>query len=222
MFERSALCAWRQGVGRFAEIRYCVCEGEKQSGETMRLHIVAFTVVLTARSLSAQAPPVPAEYQDLYDTLARQIAGFDAAANAGWNGSSYPYLDAPQLEAASSDQYTTLLGTNSYTYSVIPQLEELQAPGANAVTVHLDFLIFYQPFYAYMGNPAQYQPFVNFCQQFAQNIRARGMRLAVEASLGMPLVGDQVFQFQSYLDTLSWSEYIGRTRGQRLGCGAAD
>jgi hypothetical protein len=50
-----------------------------------------------------------------------------AAINAGWNGSSYPYLDAPQLQAANSDQYTSRLAPYYY-YSVVAteQLEELQ------------------------------------------------------------------------------------------------
>jgi hypothetical protein len=73
----------------------------------MRFHIFALTI-LAARSLSAQTPPVPAEYQDLYNTLSAQIAGFNTAVNAGWNGNSYPYLNAPQLQGASSDVYTSL------------------------------------------------------------------------------------------------------------------
>jgi hypothetical protein len=174
----------------------------------MRLQILTFTLILTAGSLSAQAPPVPAEYQDIYSTLTTQIAGFDAAVNAGWNGSTYPYLDAPQLSAADSNQYTTILGSTFYTYAVLPELEELQALGANAVTVHIDFPTFYQPFYTYEGNPSQYQQFVSFYQQLAQDVRARGMKLVVEASVSMPLVGNQISVFQPYMKSLSWSEYM--------------
>jgi len=174
----------------------------------MRLFIIAFTLILTTHSLSAQAPAVPALYQDLYNTLTTQIAGFDAAVKAGWNGSSYPYLNAPQLAAAGSDQYTKLLGQNFYTYAVIPQLDELKALGANAVTSHIDFPTFYQPFYTYIGHPEQYQQFVSFYQQLAQDVRARGMKLVLEASLGMALAGNQFSVFQPYLQSLSWSEYV--------------
>jgi hypothetical protein len=180
----------------------------KEKSIKMRLNTLTFTLILTAGSLSAQAPPVPALYQDVYNTLTTQIAGFNAVVNAGWNGSSYPYLDAPQLGAAASDQYTTLLGTTFYPYVVIPELDELQALGAKGVTVHIDFPTFYQPFYTYIGEPAQYQQFVSFYQQLAQEIRARGMKLVVEASAGLPLVGNQVSVFQPYMKSLSWSEYM--------------
>jgi hypothetical protein len=173
----------------------------------MRLSIFALAMFATG-SLFAQAPPVPSEYQALYNNLSTQITGFDAAVNAGWNGSSYPYLDAPQLLPASSDGYTNLLQPG-YTLAVYAQLEELQALGASAVTVHMNFPIFYQPFYTYIGNPAQYHQFVSFYQQLAQNIHARGLKLVVEASLYVPLAGEtNTSLFQSYLSTLSWSEYM--------------
>jgi len=118
----------------------------------MRLNTFIFTVILAAGSLSAQTPPVPAVYQDLYNSLNTQITAFDATVKAGWNGSSYPYLDAPQLLAANSDSYTQLLGTNYYQYAVSVQLSELQALGAKAITIHINFPIFYQPFHTYAGN----------------------------------------------------------------------
>ena len=174
----------------------------------MRLQICASVVFLTAGSLAAQTPPVPALYQDVYSTLTTQIAAFDATVNSGWNGSKYPYLDAPQLSTANSDQYTSLLGASYYTRTVTTQLQEMQALGANAVTIHLNFPIFYQPFYTYSGNPAQYQQFVSFYQQLFQDIRARGMKIVVEASLGLPLTGNQASVFQAYAKTLSWTDYV--------------
>jgi hypothetical protein len=170
--------------------------------------ILTFAVILSAGSLSGQAPPVPAEYQDLYNSLTTQIAGFETAVDAGWNGSSYPYLNAPQLETANSGQYTQLLGTNYYASQVIVQLDELQALGANAVTIHINFPIFSQPFYTYAGNPAQYQQFISFYQQVAQDVRARGMKLVVEASLGSTGPGSNMGQFLAYAQTLSWTEYV--------------
>jgi hypothetical protein len=166
--------------------------------------------MLTTGCLGAQTTPapVPSAYQDIYNNLTAQISAFDAAVSSGGSGSSYPYLNAPQLVAANSNQYTTLLGPNYYSYAVAEQLTELQALGANAVTIHINFPIFYQPFHAYMGNPSQYQEFVSFYQKVAQDVRSRGMKLVVEASLGMPLVGNQVDQLQGYLQTLSFPEYV--------------
>jgi chitodextrinase len=186
----------------------------RMSGEGMRLHIFALTV-LAARSLSAQAPPVPAQYQDLYNTLNTQIAGFDTAVNAGWNGKPYPYLNAPQLQVASSDEYTLLLQPG-YAEAVSTELEELQALGAKAVTVQILFPILYQPFYDYIGDPAQYQQFLTLYQQLAQKIHSRGMKLVVEASLFVPLVGTDISQFQTYLTTLSWTEYMNARAANAL------
>ena len=174
----------------------------------MRSHILTFAIALTGVSLWAQAPPVPAAYQDLYNSLSTQIASFNSVVNAGWDGSSYPYLDAPQLISANSNQASRLLGANYNTWTVTPELSELQALGANAVTIHINFPAFYQPYYAYEGHPEQYQEYVTFYQQLAQEIRGRGMKLVVEASLGMPLVGNQVASLAPYLSTLSWSEYM--------------
>ena len=182
----------------------------------MRFNSLALTLLLATGSLSAQAPPVPSEFQDLYNTLTTQITAFKKAVNAGWDGSSYAYLNAPQLETADSSQYTALLGSTFYTYGVLPQLDELKALGANAVTVHIDFPIFYVPFYTYAGNPAQYQQFVSFYQQLAQDIRARGMKVVVEATIPKPQTGSNTAQFQSYAQTLSWSEYMSGRAAQAL------
>jgi hypothetical protein len=34
------------------------------------------------------------------------------------------------------------------------------------------------------------------------------MKLVIEASLGMPLIGTNIGEYQAYLDTLTWSEYV--------------
>jgi hypothetical protein len=172
----------------------------------MRFRIFALTLLATG-SLFAQAPPIPTEYQPLYSYLNTQITSFNSAVNAGWNGSTYPYLDAPQLQNASSSAYTQLLGPQ-YASEVLTQLNELQALGANAVTVQIMFPILYQPFYTYIGEPAQYQQFVSYYQGLVAQIRSQGMKVVVEASLYGPLLTPSTSQFQSYLSTLSWSEYM--------------
>jgi chitodextrinase len=172
------------------------------------IFIAILIVPLGGRSLSAQAPQVPAVYQDLFTSLSTQLQTFDTTLDAGWNGSSYPYLDAPQLDTANSGQYTKLLGANYYAGQVTVQLDELKALGANAVTIHINFPILASLFYQYIGNPSQYQQFVSFYQQVAQDVRARGMKLVVEATLGVAGDGSNMAEYQAYLKTLSWPEYV--------------
>ncbi len=162
--------------------------------------------LLGAAAASAQSIPVPSEYQDLYSTLATQISGFDTTVKAGWNGSHYPVLYGPQLQSASSDQYTDLLASYYYSNSVTPELDEEQALGAKAVTVHICFPILYQPFYT--ANPSQYQQFVNFYQQLATDIHARGMKMIVENVTMSSFPGNMASSFTSYYESLTWTQYM--------------
>jgi chitodextrinase len=163
-----------------------------------------FLSLVSALGLSAQT--VPSAYQEMYLTLTTQIASFESTVEAGWNQSSYPTLFTPQLQAASSDQYTQLLTTYYMTSIVQPQLQELRALGATGVTVHIDFPILYQPFYA--SDPSEYQEFVSFYQQLAQSIHSQGLKLVVESNVGQVLPGDYANAFQPYLESLSWTEYM--------------
>ena len=125
--------------------------------DPQQVQVIATSVADPSESAAATvfltSIAVPSEYQDLYHALNTQISGFNAAINAGWNGSSYPYLDAPQLLRATSNQYTRLLGKGYYEQDVTEQLNELQALGANAVTVHMNFPILYEPSTRLPGPP---------------------------------------------------------------------
>jgi chitodextrinase len=161
-----------------------------------------------ACSLSLGAQTVPAPYQATYSAMVNQIAGFDTAAKAGWNGTPSPFLGAPQANSASSDNDTALLNAGYYTRNVTPELNSLQALGATAITVHINFPILYQPYYASTSNQALYQQFVNFYKQLAQDVHARGMKLLVECTTAFEVPGTQFSQFQSYYKTLTWTEYM--------------
>lgn len=155
---------------------------------------------------------MPPEYQDLYSTLQTQIAGFNSAVSGGyngdpgWNGTSYPVLYSAALPSADSSQFTNLLNTSYYSATVTPQLQGLQALGAKAVTVHISFPILYQPYYS--TNPSEYQSFVSFYQQLAQDVHNRGMKLIVETVTMEDLAGTQGGMFGSYYASLSWNDYM--------------
>jgi hypothetical protein len=157
--------------------------------------------------LAAQSD-VPAQYQAIYSTMTTQISAFQTVLNQSWNGAAYPVAWAPHLSAAESDNYLTLLGTNYFNNAVSTELQEIEATGAKAVTVHISFPILYQPFYTYAGASANYQQFVSFYQQVANAVHAAGMKLVVEATVAEGLDGTEGADFGPYYQTLSWTEYM--------------
>jgi hypothetical protein len=168
-------------------------------------------LLFAALGLPAQTIAVPATYQDLYTALTAQISAFDSAVRANWDGTSSPVLYAPQLETASAAQYTALLAPTYYSNAVLPELEELQALGAQGVAVHISFPILDPLFYS--SNPAQYQQFVAFYQQLAQDIHARGMKMIVESVVENVFPGDNAVAFAPYYVGLTWNGYMaGRAR----------
>jgi hypothetical protein len=149
---------------------------------------------------------VPAQYQSIYSLVNTQISAFDSTLLQGWDGTKYPNMSAPQLETASSDLFMSLLGQYQYSTQIEPQLSDIQAAGANAVTIHIDFPILYQPFYS--SNPSQYQQFVTFYQQLMQDVHSRGMKVIVETDVATVFPGANTSSFAAYYQSLSWTQYM--------------
>jgi hypothetical protein len=170
---------------------------------------IAAMCVLVALPLAGEIPPgVPSQYQAIYSNMTSQIAAFQTTINQDWNGTPYAVAWAPHLSTAESDQYETLLGANYFNDTVLTELLELQATGARAVTVHIDFPILYQPFYTYTNNPSQYEQFVSFYQEVVNTVHANGMKLVVEATVSEALYGTEGSSFAPYYQTLNWTEYM--------------
>lgn len=173
---------------------------------TKTLWIAFGFMVATGEAGLAQTAPVPPQYQGLYNSLSAQISAFDSAVRSNWDGSRSGVIYAPQLETANSGVFTGILVPFYYQTSVLPQLDELQALGAQGIKVQVDFPILYQPFYS--ANPALYQVFAAFYQQVAKDVRARGMKLTVESMAENQFPGDNAGAFTAYYTSLSWSQYM--------------
>jgi chitodextrinase len=78
--------------------------------------------------------------------------------------------------------------------------------GAQGVNVHISFPILYQPFYS--SNPSEYQQFVDFYQQLAQDVHGRGMKLIVSNVVENESPGDDVSAFYTYYTSLTWAQYM--------------
>ncbi len=166
-----------------------------------------FTFVVLSRLVaSAQtAPPVPAAYQSLYSELQGDISSFSQTISSSWNGTAYPTAFASQALTANSDVGSTLVGPNYYSGAVSPELQELQALGVTAVTVHINFPILYEPYY---GNQQTFQSYVSFYQQVAQQIHAMGMKMIVETTVASAAAGSNGAVYQPYYNGLSWNDYM--------------
>lgn len=138
--------------------------------------------------------------------LNSQISDFESTVRSDWDGSTYPTIYAPQLGAATSDLFTTLLNPYYLSNVVIPQIQELQALGATGATIHINFPLFSSKFHAYSGT--DFQAYVNFYQQVFSELRARGMKIAIEACVGIPAAYNNAAVYKSYLQTLSWDDYV--------------
>ncbi len=170
-------------------------------------------VLLFQFALAAQtSPPIPASYQSLYTELQGDVTAFSQSM-AGNSGVKYPTMFAGQVMTASSDIGSNLLQTGYYAGTVAPELQELQALGVTAVTVHINFPVLYQP---YFSDPQIFQNYVAFYQQLAQQIHASGMKMIVETSVASPENGANIASFLSYYQSLSWSGYMAGRAQQAL------
>src|SRR5437016_537964 len=104
---------------------------------------------------SARAQTVPAPYQDLYTELSADLKDFNNAVNGVWKGDKYPVLYTGQLTNANSNNGTQMLGSTFMT-AVNNQLLLLKAVGDKAVAVEVSFPMLYEPFFTFIGQPAQY------------------------------------------------------------------
>lgn len=172
----------------------------------MQMALHRILLLATAGCLVSSGQTIPTQYQEVYTTLNTQISSFSSTVNSLWNGSRSGVVYAPQLESASSAQYTGLLATGYYSGVVIPELNELQALGATGVKVQVSFPILYAPFYG--TDTSLYDQMAAFYEQLAKDIKARGLQLIVESTVENQFPGDNAAGFTAYYQTLSWTQYM--------------
>ncbi len=141
---------------------------------------------------------MPPEYQNLANALHSNISNFTTSIQATWNGVRSPVLYSAQLRTASSNEGSALIDP-AHQPRVDAELAALQALGVNAVTVHIDFPLFYEPYY---GGSSDLQLYEQFYMELASEVRARGLKLIVETQL-MKFSAPQL----NYAKSLSWTEY---------------
>ena len=173
------------------------------NGPFLRFTALTFLACLSHSNISAQAPPVPAEFQAIYSSLNTYLANFNTTLNAE-PLSHFPLLSTAALTNADANAGPQLVNPGTMAGLQL-QLNELKAMGVQAVTVEVGFPMLYAPFLTSQGQ-TQAQ-FVSFYQQVAQLIRTAGLKVIVENDTLLVNDVSAGWDAAPFYATLSWSQY---------------
>jgi hypothetical protein len=157
--------------------------------------------LLSYSSASAETPPVPATFQDLYTELDNYLVSFNATLGSG-NASAHPTLMTGSLKAANSNIGPQLLNG---TTGMQLQLNALKAMGAQAIMVEVGFPMLYGPFLTSQGQP--YSAFVAYYQGVATAVRQAGLKLIVENDTLLRNDVQAGWATAPFYATLDWTQY---------------
>jgi chitodextrinase len=162
---------------------------------------------ISISTLQAQSPAVPSEYQDLYSMMQNQIATFDQTVLRSWDRSKPPVAFSAHLLSANSNQGAVLLDPTNLT-SVTAELDGIQALGAKAVSLSIDYPILDPAFDPYGGQAANY---LSFYKQVISGIHARGLKVIVETGAVFSQAAFSNLNVKPYYDSLTTVQYgLGR------------
>lgn len=157
----------------------------------------------------ANVPPAPAPAAPpagYCSTIYNELQGYlDTFNQTLGTPAPFPTLQIAQLQMADSNAGPAISGPN-YLASVMVQVQQLQAMGFQGVKVEVAFPVLYEP---YFGSQTAMQPYLNFYQQLAQNLKTMGMKLVVENNVLLS-TGTEVgwTNLGPYYATLNWSQFI--------------
>ncbi len=154
------------------------------------LPILALLALGACRGRAQGPGRVPAEYADLYRTMAAQIAAFDAKVGPVPAGRGADVAWGAELLTANCNRGRVLLEPRTLP-GVRLELTRLQELGVHAVTVCIGFPLLYRPFFEYNGDPQDYDRFLGFYRELAQEVHGRGLKLIVETAVLFPGVYSQ-------------------------------
>ncbi|MDR7547717.1 MAG: hypothetical protein QN149_10620, partial [Armatimonadota bacterium] len=174
-----------------------------------------FLSMMTAVCVLALAAPifgaptsVPRQYVGIYDELQGQLARFEAALRARWDGTRAPVLFSGELLAANGHVGEALIRPGRE-QRVETSLDAFQTLGLQAATVQISFPMLYRPFYRSAEEHAAY---LAAYRQVAAAVRRRGMKLIVKSQAIFSKGGWTTWDVGSFYRRLSLDEYIrGRT-----------
>ena len=177
------------------------CSFFPQTKSTSHLVVISVLLFLFPRCASAQAPPVPSSYQDLYTQLNNYLVNFNATLPPA-NGTPYPTLMTGSLKAANSNIGPQLAaGTSAMQY----QLNALKAMGTQAIMVQVGFPVLYAPFLTSQGQ--SYTAFAAYYQAVATAVRQAGLKLIIENDTLLSNDVQAGWDVAPFYATLNWTQY---------------
>ena len=144
---------------------------------------VLYLLVFASLPLQTKAqtpPPVPAEYQDLYNELYSDLTQFQSAMRASSQGqaqSATATIFSASLLAANSNLGPALIQAGHLT-ATLKNVDGLKALGVKAISMDVNFPILYRGFYP---TDAEYQQYLDYYARVVQEIRARGMKVLINS-----------------------------------------
>ena len=163
--------------------------------------ILAWGIVVSSWTGAAAQPP--AEFSDLYNELYQDINTFRSRVDQSWNGVRHPVAFSANLLSANSELGPALLAPN-YRTAVNQELDGLKALGVTAVLLDIDFPMLYRPFHA----PGEYDQFLSFYINTANDIRARGLKVIVKTSTIYTHTGYTNWNLIPFYASLTKNQYI--------------
>jgi len=175
--------------------------------------ITTVCIITVAVPVLGAPRSVPQRYTGIYDELEGQLARFDAALRARWDGTKAPVLFSGELLAANGHVGDALIRPG-HERAIETSLDAFQALGMQAATVQISFPMLYRPFYR---SEEEFTAYLTAYRQAAAAVRARGMKLIVKTQAIFSKGGWTTWDVGSFYRRLTLEEYIrGRTEVARV------
>jgi hypothetical protein len=133
--------------------------------------------VLAPCAARAQAPPVPAAYQDLHRDLAATLEVFASTLPPAATAS--PVVFSTDLSPADANRLEQLIAPTTLAGALLA-VDRLAEMGVEAVTVNISYPMLYRPFHR---GRDEYRRYLGFYKAVAYAARLRGLKLIVKSGV---------------------------------------
>ncbi len=142
------------------------------------------------------SPPVPAEWQALYQELAAELKAFESMVRKGWDGRRSQVTIAVELAWANGNAGTWLLTPQAWELNLV-LLDRLQSMGVEGVVIAIKFPLLQPDFPGSAG-------YLKFFKDIVAECHRRGLVVLVE--------GGAIFSGTPYSPVrVDWSKYTAET-----------